>query len=241
MQDNHSIAERIDAAHAQAHDAPRYHLGASALGHACDRHIWLGFRWAFAEQFDGRILRLFRRGQNEEATVIADLRRIGVDVRVPMNGQDRIKLDGHLGGSLDGRIAGGVPGAHKEKMILEVKTHGRKSFDQLVKLKVKEAKPQHWVQMQVYMHAEGVRSSLYYAICKDDDTIYTELVEYDEAAAVKSIERGHRISLADRQPEPMPGASPSWFECKYCPHYAHCFPDSASAAHLAKLKDAARE
>ena len=143
--------------------------------------------------------------------------------------------------TLDGRIAGGVPGAPKEKMILEVKTHSRKSFDQLLKQKVKDSKPQHWTQVQVYMHAEKLRSALYYAICKDDDSIYTELVEYDEAAATKAIARGHRISLADRMPEPMPGASPSWFECKYCPHYAHCFPDSASAAHLAKLKDAARE
>jgi hypothetical protein len=64
------IASLIDAAHEAREDKPRPHMGASILGHACDRWIWLQFRMAVRQQFPGRILRLFRRGHAEEASII---------------------------------------------------------------------------------------------------------------------------------------------------------------------------
>ena len=70
----HTIAAAIDAAHeakrASHSEVFRPHMGASTLGEKCDRKLWLGFRWAVRENFPGRILRVFRRGQNEEATVV---------------------------------------------------------------------------------------------------------------------------------------------------------------------------
>ena len=68
----HSIAALIDQWHEAAPSQPRAHLGCSVLGDPCDRKIWLQFRWAIQEQFKGRVLRLFRRGQNEEQQVIND-------------------------------------------------------------------------------------------------------------------------------------------------------------------------
>ena len=64
---NISIANLIDKKAEEGQEAPRAHLGASLLGHPCDRYLWLMFRWAVIEKFDGRILRLFQRGQREEA------------------------------------------------------------------------------------------------------------------------------------------------------------------------------
>ena len=97
------ISECIDASHERAQEPPRGHIGASLLGHRCDRYLWLQFRWAAQEKFPGRILRLFRRGQNEEATVLADLKRIGCALR-PGDGQERVSFGSHVSGSLDGII-----------------------------------------------------------------------------------------------------------------------------------------
>ena len=78
---DHTIQALIDKHHETHAEPPRPHMGCSQLGHPCDRWLWLSFRWAVQPTFPGRILRLFRRGQNEETTIISDLRAIGLDIR----------------------------------------------------------------------------------------------------------------------------------------------------------------
>ena len=101
----HNIANLIDEHHASQPDEPRGHLGCSLLGHPCERWLWLSFRWAVKEKFQGRILRLFRRGHKEEANFIADLEAIGVNFS---SHQEHVDLGSHVGGSTDGTIEGGV-------------------------------------------------------------------------------------------------------------------------------------
>jgi hypothetical protein len=221
---NHSTAALIDKHHeAMADDPHRDHLGASMLGHKCERYLWLSFRWSFREQIPGRIRRLFRRGHNEEASIISDLRAIGCVVhdRMADGRQHRVELAPHVGGSLDAIIDSGVPEAPKARHVAEFKTHSRKSFDDLVANGVAKSKPLHHVQMQTYMYGMGIDRALYVAVCKDDDRLHVERVERDRSIAEKYIERGARIALAERMP---PGISddPSWYECKFCPAHDMC-------------------
>ncbi len=218
---DNSITALIDKYHESKQEGPRPHLGASMLGHPCDRWLWLSFRWAVQEKFPGRILRLFRRGQMEEATIVSDLRAIGMDVRGTTGAQQRVDFGSHVSGSMDGIIEHGVPEAPKARHVVEFKTHSKKSFDDLEKHGVEKSKPQHFGQMQVYMHGTDIDRALYVAVCKDDDRIYTERVKYDKALAEKLVERGQRIALADRMPEPI-SSDPSWYQCKFCPAYAFC-------------------
>lgn len=217
---NNSIVTLIDKHHESKSDEPRSHLGASALGHVCDRWLWLSFRWAVQPKFPGRILRLFRRGQNEEATIISDLRAIGMDVR-KLSAQHRVDFGSHVSGSLDAIIDKGVPEAPKKKHIAEFKTHSKKSFDDLVKNGVEKSKPEHFVQMQVYMHGTDIDRALYLAVCKDNDEIYTERVRYDKEVAEKYIRRGHYLALSDRMPPPI-STDPSWYQCKFCDAHEFC-------------------
>jgi hypothetical protein len=199
-------------------------MGASTLGHACDRWLWLSFRWAVQAKHPGRILRLFRRGQNEEATIVSDLRAIGLDVRGAGKQQARVDFGAHVSGSIDAIIESGVPEAPKKRHIAEFKTHSKKSFDDLVKAgAVASAKPEHFVQMQLYMHGTKIDRALYVAVNKNTDEIYTERIKYDQAVAEKAIARGQRIALADRMPEPLRGGGPSWHECKWCDAYEFCW------------------
>lgn len=213
-----NIAAMVDAYHESKKELPRPHMGCSSLGHACDRWLWLSFRWAVQPKFPGRILRLFRRGQNEEATIISDLRAIGLDVR---GTQNRVTFGCHVSGSLDAIIESGVPEAPKKRHVAEFKTHSKKSFDAVEKDGVQKSKPEHFVQMQLYMHGTGIDRALYVAVCKDDDRIYTERVRYDEAVAERYIARGHRLALDDRMPPPI-STDPSWYQCKFCDAYKFC-------------------
>lgn len=217
-----TIANAIDRAHERTQERPRPHLGGSMLGHHCDRWLWLSFRWAVIEKFNGRILRLFRRGHNEEFSVIADLKAAMVDVIEPPTGtQFRVDFGWHVSGSLDGKINRGLPESPEKRHILEIKTHAKKSFDDLLKKGVEQSKPMHFIQMQVYMHGIGIDRALYYAVCKDDDRLYTERVRYDKEVAEKYIARGHRIVQSERMPEPC-SADPTWYQCKFCPAHSFC-------------------
>lgn len=213
-----TIATMIDQYHASKKSKPRPHMGVSLLGHHCDRWLWINFRWAVVEDFDGRILRLFRRGHKEEDVIISDLRNIGIDIR---SSQRRVDFGNHVSGSLDGVIESGVPEAPKARHVAEFKTHSKKSFDDMVKNGVEKSKPQHWVQMQVYMHGTSINRALYLAVCKDDDRIYTERIKYDKKVAEDAIIRGKRIAMSDRMPEPC-SSDPSWYQCKFCPAHSFC-------------------
>lgn len=205
-------------------EPPRPHLGASLIGHKCERWLWLSFRWAVREEFEGRILRLFRRGHHEESWVFRDLEAAGVKVQAfdPETGKQwRINAGGHFSGSMDGIILSGVPEAPKTKHVLEIKTHSVKSFADLESKGVKASKPQHWAQMQLYMLHTSVDRALYFAVCKDDDRIYTERVELDKQEAQRLTDKAHRIIESDRMPPPL-STDPTWFECKFCAAHDLC-------------------
>jgi hypothetical protein len=157
----------------------------------------------------------------EEATIAADLKAIGIEIHSTEGEQARVDFGSHVSGSLDGIIESGVPGAPKARHIFEAKTHSKKSFDDLVKHGVEKSKPVHAAQMQVYMHGTNIDRALYFAVCKDDDRIYTERLRYSRTEAERLIARGHRIALADRMPEPL-SSNPSWYECKFCAGHDFC-------------------
>lgn len=221
----HTITALIDAAHeakrASHSECFRPHMGASTLGEKCDRKLWLSFRWAVRETFPGRILRVFRRGHNEEAQVVADLQAIGMKVRATGAAQTRVDFGSHVSGSIDGIITAGVPEAPKRAHVLEIKTHSRKSFEALEKEGVEKAQPKHHAQVQTYMLGTGVDRALYVAVCKDDDRLYTERVELDKERAEKIVERGKRLATQDEIPPPI-STDPSWYECKWCSAHDLC-------------------
>jgi hypothetical protein len=157
----------------------------------------------------------------EEATIVSDLRAIGLDVRGAGKQQARVDFGCHVSGSLDAIVESGVPEAPKKRHIAEFKTHSKKSFDDLEKKGVADSKPEHWVQMQLYMHGTEIDRALYLAVCKDDDRIYTERVRYDKEVAEKFIRRGHYLATSDRMPPPI-STDPSWYQCKFCDAHEFC-------------------
>lgn len=218
-----NLQQHIDTWHESRGEGPRFHIGASILGHPCDRWIWLSFRWAVKENVPGRILRLFRRGKREEETIAEDLRGAGIVIHhCGDEAQCRVDFGCHVSGSVDGIIESGVPGAEKTRHVAEFKTHSLKSFRELQTKGVRAAKEQHWCQMQVYMLGTGIERALYVAVCKDNDEIYAERVYFDEAAAGRLVRRGQSLALEERIPAPL-SSDPAWWQCKYCPAYSFCF------------------
>lgn len=207
----------------RADSGMRPHLGASLIGHPCERFLWYTFRWVYAKKHSGRMLRLFETGQLQEARLVADLRAIGAEVHdsAPDGRQWRVEAcGGHFAGSMDG-AAVGLPEAPKAWHVLEFKTHNDKSFSDLLKNGVQKSKPQHYAQMQTYMGLTGMERAMYMAVNKNDDTIYTERVDFDQVEFVRLKARAERVIGANEPPLRVSN-DPSWFVCKMCDFHEHC-------------------
>jgi len=207
-------------------------MGASIIGHPCERHIWLTWRWALTPSFPGRILRLFDTGKREEARLLEELKNIGAQVweKDPETGEqwNISDFDGHFGGSLDG-VAKGLPEAPKSVAVLEFKTHSNKSFNDLVKKKVRESKPQHFDQMTVYMGKMEIDRALYMAVNKDTDDLYTEWVHFDEDRYAVLLARAKGL-IESSSPPPRMTDDPAYFQCKMCNFWKHCHGGVAAEA-----------
>lgn len=218
------LRDKIDADYAAKHgeDGMRTHLGASQIGEACWRKIWFGFRWADAESFDGRMLRLFERGQLEELRFKKLLELIGATVFThDHNGQQfRIaEFGGHFGGSCDG-VAINLPEINVP-VLCEFKTHGEKSFLKLKAEGVHRAKPEHVKQAQTYCHKLKLSKILYVGISKNTDELYFELFDYDPLVGAQMIEKAEQIIFGGMPHRISENAS--WFECRYCSMQKICF------------------
>lgn len=219
------IKADIDAACVTMYDegVARSHLGASEIGEKCDRRLVYSFRWMHREKFSGRMHRLFNRGHKEEDRIVEWLRATAAQVwaETPEGKQYRIKSDGHFGGSLDGIAQ--LPDAYELPFpfLTEFKTHNQKSFDKLVKDGVKTSKPKHFAQMCVYGDDYGFPYALYFAINKNDDDIYVEVVDLDFDYAKKLRAKSAAIITAPKLPHKIAGSA-AFVDCKFCPMVGIC-------------------
>lgn len=223
-----SLVTIIDSAvQAALSEPPRAHLGASQIGKECERALWYGFRWAVTgNQFSGRMLRLFNRGHEEEARFARWLTMAGITVSL-VNERTGTQYQfteastgGHFAGSMDG-MALNIPGAEKTWHVIEFKTSSAKAFKELCASGVMKAKPEHYAQMQVYMHWTQLSRALYMAVNKDDDSLYMERIAYDKDTAELLIARAQRI-VSSQNPPPGISEKPDWYQCKWCDYHALC-------------------
>lgn len=236
------VADAIYAHYKRVYGAEphRGYLGASAIGKACSRALWYGFRLASKPDFTGRMYRLFQSGHLQEPRVVGDLKAIGCTVYDldPSTGKQwnfsEASTGHHFKGSCDGIVLG-VPEAPKAPHILEIKTSGTKAFAELQKAGVEQAKPEHFAQMMIYMHwtierygPDGCRRALYVAVNKDSDEIYTERIEYSKDTAQAIVAKAYAIITATEPPQRISNDA-SWYECRWCDYHSLCHWDAVPA------------
>lgn len=225
-----TVAQIYQAYESDADNGNRPHLGASLIGHACERYLWHTFRWVDSKKFDGRMLRLFKAGNDFEPRIVAELRRIGVEVHdIDGSGKQwRVSsIGGHFGGSMDG-AARGFAEAPKTWCVVEFKTHNAKSFAGLLKEGVQKSKPQHYAQMTIYMGETGMDRAMYIAENKDTSELYCEWIHFDPVEYAKLKARAERVIRAAEPPLKI-SEDPSWYVCKMCDFHEHCHGEAAPA------------
>lgn len=207
-----------------AYEAANEHydsLGISVgeIGEECDRALYYTLHWASQpEEISGRTLSIFETGNQWEERLVSDLEMIGVDV---YGQQDRIRLvGGHIRGKCDGKGIG-LPEAPKTEHLFEFKSSNAKGFALIKRHKCKKAKPLHYGQCQIGMHAFGLTRCGYYVVNKDDDERHFERIEYDAEYCLRQLARVERL-IHTNDPPARISEDPKFFGCLFCKHKAVC-------------------
>lgn len=235
-----TTSKRIFAAW-EEQQKPRHskRLGASQIGKPCDRAIWYSFRWAKLPHFPGRILRLFARGNIEEACVASDMKRIGANF-IPLDPETGEQwtesgLGGHFVCKLDG-VVQGLPEAPAAWATVEIKTAKESDFKKIDKEGCKAAKPAHWAQCQSGMGLFKIERCLYLVVNKNTDEIYTEWIHFDKDDYRDILNRAKSIIDCRTAPEKIGG--PAFFECKWCDYAGVCHGQDAAEQSCRSCKHA---
>jgi hypothetical protein len=232
------VVTAIYAWHKERGDAEpfRGYCGASEIGHPCERYLWYKFRGCCKEELSGRKYRLFQTGHYAEPRFVTELRGIGCEIHEVNEDGSQFAIyehGGHFSGHMDGAIRG-VPGAEKTWHVWEAKTHNNKSFVKLVKEGVQKSKPQHYAQMQAYMHKTGMKRALYLAVNKDTDELHAERIHYDKAYAEGLMAKALRIITSNTPPARL-SERPDWYECGWCSARDLCHGTAESSLPLASV------
>ncbi|MGN6704389.1 MAG: hypothetical protein ACTHKB_15675 [Burkholderiaceae bacterium] len=212
-------------------ESERGYIGASEIGHPCDRYLWLKFHRYTQREFVppavaadddeagddmARMLRLFNRGHREEHVIETALRAAGVEITHDCFEQRGFRV-GFFAGHSDGECI-----AQGEAALLEYKTHSRKSFAKLKRGELKKAFPRHYAQIQVQLKQFALRQAIYIAVCKDNDARFIDVIEYNRVDAEALEVRAETIAASDKPPARI-GKLPTSYPCKLCPAVDVCF------------------
>lgn len=214
------VVERIYKA-IERNDRSKFRLtrvGASGIGDECYRAVWYSWRGYDKEEFGGRMLRLFKTGHLQEDRIVADLKNANYQVWEKDNTTEEQWTynddTGHFVVKLDGVIKG-VEGAEKTAHVLEIKTHNKKSFEELPKYGVQRAKPAHYDQMHCGMLFSGIHRALYVALCKDNEQYYVERITYDPTYGEQLAKKISSIIGATMPPARI-SESDTYQSCRWC-------------------------
>ena len=243
-----SMAERIntlvDTALIAEREAtpPRTYLGASRLGHACERALQFEFAGAPKDEgadFGGQTLRIFEIGHQLEDLAIRWLRAAGLDLYTRKGNRPDGEQFGFsvAGGRIRGHVDGIVAAAPaalglRTPALWECKTMNAKNWRACVKDGVTKSKPVYAAQIALYQaYMEGTVSgisaapALFTAINKDTAELHHELVPFDADLAQRMSDRGVRILQATDAGELLPrvATTPDFFECRFCQWSERCW------------------
>lgn len=223
-----SILEERDALEEQ-----RGYLGMSAIGDKCNRKGWYYFRMVTKARMKAHVIKACLRGHRNEdaqAEYLKMLPNIDLQEVDPETGEqwEYIDIDGHFKGHMDGKILGLIQ-APKTWHVWEHKERDEKFFNKLEKLRLENEKTalQNWdihyyAQAQCYMHYSGLKR--HYLTCSKNGCRESLSVrtDYNEADAIRYIEKARRIIASQNPPEKPGWAGSEFYLCRFCDYSEIC-------------------
>jgi hypothetical protein len=217
----------------------RTYLGASRLGHQCERALQFEYMHTPPDpgrEFSGRVLRIFEVGHTFEALAIRWLELAGFTLYTRRSNGEPFGFavaQGRLQGHIDGVLAAGPADAGLAYPALwECKSMKNSIWRDVVKRGVALAKPVYAAQLALYQAyladtIPGIaqNAALFTAINKDTQELWFERVPFDAALAQRMSDRGVRVLSATEAGELLPriASTPTHHECRMCAWQDRCW------------------
>ena len=206
----------------------RDYLGASQIGHVCERAVWYSLNGYAPKQKTWKSVLAIEDGYATEELTISRLSKVeGIEVHSRQAGFS--DMEGRFKGHIDGIICGLLQ-APKTPHLLEIKSCNEAKFKNLIKAKEEKGEKdalEHWdilyyAQAQVYMLKIGL--DRHYLVCslpggRDFISVRTEL---NTERANSYLKKAHRIINATFAPERI-GVNRDFFKCRFCDFAGECW------------------
>lgn len=228
-----NIDKRIWKSLVEKPQKERRYIGASIVGHPCDRRIWLEWkrlvdpRQYQDEEKIGQKLEIFQRGNEEEEIFIKKLHDAGYIVK------DRQWEFSVYDGKLQGHCDGVIVDDEGYEYIFEFKTMKDSTFKRAAKEGIQKTNPNYITQIQLYMNfkdlktKDGLNRAL--IICQNKDRDYQRLQEFhviNPQLILGTQARVERIiSYADDMPGRLCAPEKPSYICKMCDYFKFCYPE----------------
>lgn len=206
----------------------RDYLGASIIGHDCERHIQYQYT-GVEEEFTGQKLRIFERGHKMEKVAINALSGAGFIISfVDGNFEQFGFIDGDFEGHVDGVTIKSPLTMIEVPCVWEHKCLGSKYWKALDKNGLQEEFPNYYAQIQVYQAKMNLPNpALFTATNADTMEMYHELITHNPEYAKMQIAKAHRIIKETKEGKQCPRASEKSdsMMCKFCSFSKLCWKD----------------
>jgi len=227
INENHQdIGTAIDELLA-ARQQQRGYMGLSQIGivNECPRKAWCMMHGYIGEDFPGRILRLFRSGDDCEFNMVTDLKDIGLkvwgeqkEVRVDDNGKSFV---GHIDGLISGLDAFGLG---KKTCLLEIKSCNQKRFNELVKCGDYCTWGGAAYKAQVHIYATLLKLDRIFVAVENKNTSerFFQRFDRDLEHAVETMRKAFEVMNMEKPPT---GSCPrrDWYKANFCSYRRECF------------------
>lgn len=197
----------------------RDYIGASQIGHSCDRLLWLNRYQPKEEKLNYRQHDIFERGNLEEDRIIAHLDRCGFKVMQQQVGVKYKSLKGHVDAVIKDKDTG-------DSIVLEMKTMNDRSFKAWLKNGSQETNFTYFIQCQCYMGLLGINKALLVVRNKNDETLAEEIIEFDKNIYELHLKKMERIEGAKQMPLGFKALEKQHFSCKWCKYKQECWSDN---------------
>lgn len=231
-----------------ANEKPRDYLGCSIVGGSCERAVlYEAYRAQGAGITIGgsasskavgagtdplcvhapsaHISRIFRRGHVMEREAASWVRLAGFVLATenPSTGEqfEVVLANGKLKGHADGILCHFLaPETCPIELpaLWECKCLAHKYVQEIRRNHLHKARPMYYTQMQLYMYGLNLKQGLITCVDADTMDLYHELIDYDQNAVDKALQRVERVFMAVNAGEILPRGetSPAALACKLC-------------------------
>lgn len=228
---NFLIDEPINATAAESQR--RGYLGASIVGHHCERHVQFHLMAARGlverKQPSARIMRIFDRGNVYEEKARQWLKDAGFLFGIPPRGREFSDFGGQFRGHVDGVLTGwkrpDILCPVELPVLWENKCLGAKGWKKLSTDKLKSYSSTYHAQVQVYMYYTGLERCLFTAVNADTMELYHEIVPFDLMEAELSRSRATGVISATEAVAMVPRCTndPTFYICRFCDFRGECW------------------